>query len=384
MSLREPKIAFITNFCSHYRVKTFEVLAQYYDVDYFFFSAGDEWYWQQQHGTKKGNFKHVYLRGFRLGNTRITPSLLCKLMQGDYDVYLKCINGKFALPITFIIARLRKRPFVLWTGVWMRLQTRVHRIIWPLTHYIYQNSDAIVTYGKHVKDYLISEGIASEKIFVANHAVDNDVYNIKFSEEQKATIRRKLEIEPSKKVILYLGRLEELKGIQFLIEAFSQIKKDNLVLVIAGTGTEEPRLRKIVSEKSLDRFVRFAGYVPIEQSPLFYSIAYAFVLPSITMSYGKESWGLVVNEAFNQGVPVIATKAVGAAAGGLVEDGINGFIVPERNANALGEAMRKIINNPELRNQMGQNALRKIQQWDNENMVAGFRAAINYALSRRK
>ena len=50
------KLAFVTNFCSHYRVKTWEVLASYYDLDYYFFSAGDERYWLRQHGIKVGNF----------------------------------------------------------------------------------------------------------------------------------------------------------------------------------------------------------------------------------------------------------------------------------------------------------------------------------------
>ena len=66
-------------------------------------------------------------------------------------------------------------------------------------------------------------------------------------------------------------------------------------------------------------------------------MADVYVLPSITTRLFKEPWGLVVNEAFNQGVPVIATDAVGAAAGGLVENGVNGFVVPEGNSRAIEE-----------------------------------------------
>jgi len=377
------RIAFVTNICSHYRVKTFETLARYYDTNYYFFSAGDEWYWQQQHGIKSGNFKHVYLSGFRVGNTRVTPSLARKLLSNDYDVYIKCINGKFALPITYLVARLKRRPFILWTGIWMRLRTRTHRLLWPLTRYIYQNSDAIVTYGEHVKSYLMSEGISSEKIFVASHALDNDAYNFVIPEEQKNALRSRLNVQAGQKVILYLGRLELSKGINFLIEAFSQIVSPELVLVIAGTGREEENLRKLVSERKVSNSVRFTGYVPVENTPLFYSMAYTFVLSSITMPYGKEPWGLVVNEAFNQGVPVVVTDAVGAAAGGLVENGINGFIVPERDSIALAQALEKLISAPTLRDQMGINAKKKIATYDNERMVRGFRSAIEYVLQKR-
>ena len=64
------------------------------------------------------------------------------------------------------------------------------------------------------------------------------------------------------------------------------------------------------------------------------------MLPSITTALDKEPWGLVVNEAMHAGLPVVATDAVGAAAGGLVRDGENGFVVPERDADALAAAVR--------------------------------------------
>jgi glycosyltransferase involved in cell wall biosynthesis len=93
---------------------------------------------------------------------------------------------------------------------------------------------------------------------------------------------------------------------------------------------------------------------------------------------------LVVNEAFNQGVPVIATDAVGAAAGGLVQDGINGFVVPERDSVALAKALRRILDNPDLRERFSQNARQIIAGWDNERMVMGFRQAIEYVTSQSR
>ncbi len=144
------KIAFITTFCAHHRKRTFEMLASCYDATFFFFSPGDEWYWQHQHGVRSGMFRHEYLWGFRLGRTRFTPTLPLKLWQGNYDVYVKCINGRFALPFTYLIARLRGKPFILWTGIWMTLQTPFHRLVFPLTRHIYRHADAIVVYGEHV------------------------------------------------------------------------------------------------------------------------------------------------------------------------------------------------------------------------------------------
>jgi glycosyltransferase involved in cell wall biosynthesis len=378
------RIAFITNICAHYRVQTFETLARYHDVDYYFFSAGDEWYWQQEHGVRAGDFHYEYLPGFRLGRTRVTPTLPWKLWRGNYDVYIKCINGRFALPITYLIARLRRKPFILWTGIWMRLQTPFHRLAWPLTRYIYRHADAIVVYGEHVKRYLMSEGVPGERIFVAAHAVDNEAYNRPVSGEEKQALRQQLNIAPGKKIVLYLGRLVEEKGLPYLLEAFALLQRDDAVLVLVGTGPEKARLERLAQELGIAANVRFVGYVPPERTVPYYSISWVYVLPSITTPYFKEPWGLVVNEAFNQGVPVIATDAVGAAAGGLVQDGVNGFVVPERDSVALAKALRRILDDPDLRERFSQNARQIIATWDNERMVLGFRQAIEYVTGQSR
>jgi len=372
------KVAFVTNICAHYRVKTFETLAHYHDVDYNFFSAGDEWYWQQQHGVKAGDFHYEYLPGIRLGRTRVTPTLSWKLWRRDYDVYIKCINGRFALPITYLVARLKRRPFILWTGIWMRLQTPFHRLAFPLTRYIYHHADAIVVYGEHVKRYLVSEGVSAERIFVAAHAVDNGTYNREVPEKEQTALRQKLGIALGQKVVLYLGRLEKVKGLPYLLKAFASLQRNDAVLVLAGTGSERSRLEQLAQEEGIADRVRFPGYVAPEETVPFYAIAWVYVLPSITLPEGKELWGLVVNEAFNQGVPVIATDAVGAATGGLVQNGVSGFVVPERSNAALAQALQRILDNPDLRERLGQNARQTIASWDNERMVMGFRQAIEY------
>lgn len=372
------KIAFITNFCPHYRIKTFEVLSQYYDVDFYFFSAGDEWYWQQSHGKFTGKFNFLYLQGFKFFGTRITPTLPGKLFNVDYDVIIKCITGRFTLPISYLIARIKQKPFILWTGIWMRLQTPVHRLIFPLTKYIYRHANAIVVYGDHVKRYLIDEGIPEERIFSTTHAVDNEFYCQAVPLSEQKNLYEKLKIPENHKIILYLGRLESSKGLSFLIEAFTLLNHKDILLVLAGEGSYRKFIEMQIAKLGIIDRIRFTGYIPTQETLPYYSISTLFVLPSITTPQGKETWGLVVNEAFNQGLPVVATDAVGAAAGGLVEDGINGFIVPERDSKALAEAICKILDNPNLREQMSKNARKKISHWDNEKMIMGFREAIEY------
>jgi glycosyltransferase involved in cell wall biosynthesis len=158
----------------------------------------------------------------------------------------------------------------------------------------------------------------------------------------------------------------------------------NGVLLLVGDGSVRENLKALVLEHGIQEKTRFVGYIRPEKALAYYAIADIFVLPSVTMPTGKETWGLVVNEAMNLGVPVVATHAVGAAAGGLVQSGVNGFVVPERDSKALAEAMGRILNDDGLRAEMSRNARRSIAGWDNERMVEGFQDAIEYVLNRRQ
>ena len=85
----------------------------------------------------------------------------------------------------------------------------------------------------------------------------------------------------------------------------------------------------------------------------FYAGSDVVVVPSVPTRDFLEPWGLVVNEAFDQGVPVIATTAVGAAAGGLVRNEQTGLVVPAGDAAALAAALRRLHGDPELRARLG-------------------------------
>ncbi len=380
-----PKVSFVTNMCPHYRVKTFAILASYYDVSYYFYSAGDEWYWQTHHGVKGGEFKYEYLPGFSLGKTRITPSLPLRLWRENRDVYIKCINGRFALPTTYLVAKMRGKPFILYMGIWTRITTAAHRLLFPVTRYIYRRADAVVVYGEHVKRYLVGEGVPEERIFVAYHAIENSDYNQNVPKAEVDQLRQQLGIPPGNKIVLYLGRLEPNKGLDDLLNAYALMKRKDISLVIAGTGSQETKLKEMSRELGISNQVLFVGYIPTDKTVAYYAAAWVYVLPSRSTPQGNEAWGLVVNEAFNQGIPVIATDAVGAATkGGLVKDGINGLVVPEDNPEELASALRLIIGDDELRNQMSNNAREIIVSWDNERMVSGFRSAIGFVTSRQK
>jgi glycosyltransferase involved in cell wall biosynthesis len=102
-------------------------------------------------------------------------------------------------------------------------------------------------------------------------------------------------------------------------------------------------------------------------------------MPSLATRTFREPWGLVANEAMHQSVPVIATDAVGAAAGGLVRHERNGLIVPANDAKALAAAIRRTAEDDTLRRTLGTNAARDVAAFTPEAWAAGMAGAVKSA-----
>jgi len=386
--MTEPRlrVALVTNFVQYYRVPVYEELARRCDTEFIFFSQGEEGYWLPQHGVSTGDFKAASVPSFRLLGTAVAPSLPGRLWRGGFDVYLSGIVGRFALPATYVVARLRRRPFVLWTQIWMRIQTPAHRAFFPITRFFYRHADAVVAGGEHVKRYLISEGVDPGRIFSCGNATRNELYMRTVTDGERSARRAQLGIGATDEVVLFVGRLEEAKGVHLLLAAFAALGRPAAKLVIAGAGMDSEyaeRLRHQVERLGLGARVVFAGYIANDHIAELYALARVCVVPSITTATFKEPWGLIVNEAFGQGVPVIASDCVGAAAGGMLVDGVQGRVVPEGDVIALTTAIGEILDDAKLRERMSAAARRTLPEWDVQRMVDGFERAIRYAAVAR-
>jgi glycosyltransferase involved in cell wall biosynthesis len=116
--------------------------------------------------------------------------------------------------------------------------------------------------------------------------------------------------------------------------------------------------------------------VPARELRGLYAAADVVVVPSIPTRTFREPWGLIVNEAMNRKLPVIASDAVGAAAGGLVRDGHNGLIVPARDPRALAAAMQRLARDPALRARLGAAGARDVQAYSHAAWARGFSGAL--------
>lgn len=175
-----------------------------------------------------------------------------------------------------------------------------------------------------------------------------------------------------------MGRLIDLKGVQYLIKAFHKLQKemDDVALIIVGEGECREELEKLTQNFDLEDRVYFRGNVDQKLLGAYYLLCNLFVLPSIT-THHADACPLVVNEAMYFTKPVITSDAVGTTF--MIKNGINGYVVPERDSEALYQALYKILSNPELEENMGKASKKVIDEgFTYQNMVEGFKKALNY------
>ena len=289
---------------------------------------------------------------------------------GRYRAVVCGLGGRVALPGAYAAARRARIPFILWTSIWAHPRTAVHALSWFPTRHLYRAADAIVTYGPHVTRY-VERFRSHGAVFEAPQAVDPAEFGRPVPDAEVAAARQRAGARPDQVLVLFVGRLVHEKGVETLTRAWQHAELgEEAVLATAGDGPlTVPGTR--------------LGLVERAELPALYAAADALVLPSIRTRTFAEPWGLVTNEAMLQGTPVIATDAVGAAAGGLVRDGRNGLVVRASDRDALATRIRLIVRNPELRGRLGSAARKDVAGYTPEAWAAGVTRALDAATEAR-
>lgn len=185
-------------------------------------------------------------------------------------------------------------------------------------------------------------------------------------------------IGPGTQMLLFVGRIEPLKGIDILIEAIARLRAERLfngrrvcLAIIGGDPDLSPellseemaRLKALREQYQLDEMVTFLGQRGQDTLPYYYSAAEAVVVPS-----HYESFGMVALEAMACGTPVVASQVGGLAF--LVQDGETGFTVPVDDPAALSDRLAQLLTDTGLRSRMGEKAATFAQQYDWEKIAA--------------
>lgn len=209
-------------------------------------------------------------------------------------------------------------------------------------------ADLIIAYSPFIKETLLEQGIDSSKIVVIHKGVDNSLPY--FNCDSNLESNSKYFIDKSKFNILFVGNLGWRKGIYYLLEAVKKASLKNASILIVGGGEEWVSLIK-EANKNID--IKLFGSVPHVNLAYFYQSSDIFFFPSLL-----EGAAHVTYEAMSFGLPIITTYNSGS----LVEDGLDGYLVNIRDTCTMAERLERLYENPEIRLNMHENALRKSKE----------------------
>lgn len=173
------------------------------------------------------------------------------------------------------------------------------------------------------------------------------------------------ELNDGKLNILFIGRLEKRKGLDYLLEAYKQIKPEipNSRLIVIGPGIRlRKKYEKRVMRNGLEDVI-FIGYAPYRDLPRYYKTADIVCCPAT----GRESFGIVLLEAMAVGKPIIASDIQGYNS--VVTHGVEGLLVPPKNAGKLAQALISLMTDESLRQQMGDKGRLKAVEYDWEHIA---------------
>jgi D-inositol-3-phosphate glycosyltransferase len=206
-------------------------------------------------------------------------------------------------------------------------------------------------------------GADAERIHVIPCGVDLQ----QFRPQSQAVARRKLGLDPDQRLLLCVGRMEPLKGMDCLIRALALLQqrqpawRDQLRVLLIGGGSEEQpdqwnseqrRLAALRDELDVTDAVSFIGAQPQQMLPDYYAATDVVAVPS-----HYESFGLVALEALACATPVVASDVGGLSS--TIEDGRSGFLVPPDNPPALAARLERVLTDDDLRRQIQQAAYQR-------------------------
>lgn len=361
-------VLFIHNIMAPYRLPIFSELSKHHNLKMFFI--------QRSHGHRRWRvqssdleFNYVVSNGFNIGASYIPINLIYELAINKYDVVIIGESSVEMIPSCLLVVLFkyfRGSKIIVMSErfEWSNSFVKVHhtyntsRLIFnKYLALLYNNSHAFVACSKKATEHLEGFGIENKKIFTSAQAVFDiqPTYRTEFKKKNRKYIR-----------ILTVAYLEDRKGLDCLIKAFRTLNNKDTQLVIAGDGAIRSKLEEMA--RGYENII-FTGYVAGIAKRELYESADIFSLPS-----HYETWGLVVNEAMHHGLPVIITDAMGSTD---IVDG-NGIVIPAGNIDALVEALDYLIQNHDVRINMGNKSREIISSINLAAVTEPFMNAIRY------
>jgi glycosyltransferase involved in cell wall biosynthesis len=306
------------------------------------------------------------------------PDIVRALTKGRYEV-LWLHGYNYAVHVLAVATmRLRRRPIMFREN-----QTLLHPrgVIKAAIKEIALRALFKSSYGLYVgsesKRWFEHYGVPRDRLFAVPYSVDNEQLRRAHAElaPDRAELRRSFGLPEDQPLFLAVSRLVPKKQPLAVLEAFRRTRERVACsLLVVGSGDLEEAVRHEIAYRGIPD-VAVAGPLSQSEIPRAYSCADAFVL----FSAYNETWGLVVNEAMNFGLPVLVSDKVGSGTD-LVHDGYNGYVIAVEDVQALSDHMVRIAEDPELRERLGRRSLEIIADWNLEGAARGIVNAVAAAV----
>jgi len=221
-------------------------------------------------------------------------------------------------------------------------------LLWKLKQFVNSRADGITAITKSTERALIHEGVPSSKIKVLPSTVSLNEFQPDI-QAPPSSIGLPTSIT-DEIVILFVHKLSEQKGTPHLIEAFEKVavNTESIRLVLVG---ENHLGNEYTGRIKQNDQITWLEWVPRDQMPILYGNVDIFTLPSVTMTNNEEQFGMGLLEAMASGLPAVVTDVGGLPY--VADPGESALIVQERSSDELANALRRLIEEPQLRRELG-------------------------------
>jgi len=378
----QKKLVFVHPAIRPYRRELFEILAKKYASQFIFVEDYQDNLNQLKRADNIGPWKAYTSGAFLFYSKGVTLSLLKDILFGDYDVWVGSGLFHFSTHLAVFLVWLKGKKFVLFSEDWWVSKRIKNQVFLPFARLVARMADAVVVASGKSREFFLELGVKKERLFLGwNATID---YGALPADTAILSGLQKEYKAQNEFLVLYFGRIVEYKGLDVLISAFAKLKnRNNIRLLVAGEGGYLENCKALAKRLGLSN-VFFAGRVENIQAQYYYRLADLFVLPARFMPKDNvvaEAWGFTVNEALSCGLPVLTTTAV--AAGEILSEGKNGFVVEAGQAEPLREKIDWCFENREQVKQMGEAAKNVRQRVNPENQAEAFEKAIKFAVYGR-
>lgn len=354
------QVLFLTNYASPYRVWFFDELRKYCHVTVLFSERIEEkkhrdaaWFVESHSDV---HYVQLEKRKASLRGKDLCTDVI-DWLQKPFDKIVICGYSSPTNMLAMAYLKAKKIPFCMEIdGGLIRPDSKA---MYLFKRALVRCADSWLSTGRESDRYLIHYGAAPKGIahYPFTSLWEKDILTALPSVEEKQQLRQQLGMT-EEKIVLSVARIDKGKGFDVLLSGADRLAENTGLYIVGGEPTED--LSAMMQEKNLHN-VHFLGFRKKEDLKAYYQAADLFVLPT-----RSDVWGLVINEAMANGLPVVTTDRCVAGVE-LVTDGVNGYIVPVDDAQALAEKINAVLADDYAA--MGTASLNAIRPFTIENMA---------------